>query len=450
MDQIEVTYRKGYDFGMGVKAASGSPVGLGVVGSPTPVQGASGGSGGFQMTKVQTTEELESHLGISADASGGVGLFSASDRFSFARDCKVQSSSITLLLLCTRAFGFVQIDDPALSQGAGQLVGNGKIDLFSDRYGDCFVRGISSGGQFFGVIRIDAQSSETRQNIENSLSGSYGPFSADVAVKLSEAMKSSRSSAEVRLYYEGGDVKTKPQTPEELFAAANEWSNSLAEQQRPYSVTLAPYIIANGPPPLNRADLEHQHDVLARCAKLRSATLDKQNLVDYILDPAHREEFEIVAGGPDLAALSSGLANDLDIIAQAASFAIDNPKEALDPESFGRNKNGLAAYALTILPPNMPNHRGATVTIPNFRSLNSQSAAEKLAADNHLTIHWVESASVGQPWHIDSQDPPPNTPVSLGATVTLVCTQSTNNLRFRLHDVLLNPALSKIARTGHS
>jgi len=242
-------------------------------------------------------------------------------------------------------------------------------------------------------------------------------------------------------------VKTKPQTPEELFAAANEWSNSLASQPRPYSVTLAPYVIASAPMPPNKADLEHQHDILARCAKLRSATIDRQNLVDYILDTAHRDEFDTPVGGPDLAALSAGLANDLDIIAQAASFAIDSPKDALDPESFARQKKGIAGYALTILPANMPNHRGSTVVVPNFKTMTSQDAANKLAADNHLTTHWVESASVGQPWHIDTQDPAPGTPVSLGASVSLVCTQIVSRFtRFGVREVVLSPM---IARIGH-
>src|SRR5712691_8649590 len=197
MDQIEVSYRHGYDFGVGVRSASGSPMGLSIAGTPTTIAEASGGSGGFQMLRVQTTEELESHLGISVDASGGVGLFSASDRFSYAKDCKVQSSSISVLLYCTKQFGFMQIKNPSLGPEAGQLVSDGKVDLFDERFGDCFVRGISTGGQFYGLVRIDAQSKESRQNIENSLAGSYGPFSADVQVKLSEAMKSTRSSAEV-------------------------------------------------------------------------------------------------------------------------------------------------------------------------------------------------------------------------------------------------------------
>jgi len=427
MDQKEVAYRKGYEFGVGVRSASGSPMGQGVVGDATPIREASGGSGSFQMTQIQTTEELESHLGISVEASGGVGLFSASERFSFARDCKVQTTSITLLLVCTREFGFIQIDNPALGKSASDLVAAGKVPLFQDKYGDCFVRGITSGGQFFGVIRIDVQSQESRESIQNSLSGSYGPFSADVQVQVSQAMKSSRSSAEVFLHYEGGDVKNKPRNPEELFAAANEWSNTLQSAPRPYSVTLAPYIIADGPEPLNKTDLQHQQDVLTRCAKLRSATLDKLNLLDYILDPAHKKEYTFDAQGPDLPALSAALATDLDIVAKAASFAVDNPKDALEPEPYARTRMGQLNYTIALLPPNLPTHSGAYVNVPDFRSAGSYSAANQLAADSRLTVHWVESAAVTGPWHIDSQDPPLGTAVSVGATVTLVCNQHDPN-----------------------
>src|SRR5438045_1364584 len=97
MDQITVTYREGYEYGMGADRASGNPLGLGVSGEATQVEGATGGSGDFSMSRIQSTEDLETHLGISADASAGVGLFSASARFNFARDCKVQKSSIALI-----------------------------------------------------------------------------------------------------------------------------------------------------------------------------------------------------------------------------------------------------------------------------------------------------------------------------------------------------------------
>ena len=109
MENAFVPYQFGYDYGIGVKSATGGRMQHGAKGTPSQVQGASGGSGSFQMLQFRQTSDLEDHLGISADASGGVGLFSASDRFSFSRDCKIQTNSIALLLTCTQLNGFMQI-----------------------------------------------------------------------------------------------------------------------------------------------------------------------------------------------------------------------------------------------------------------------------------------------------------------------------------------------------
>jgi len=429
MENVEVPYQDGHAFGIGVKSATGGRRGLGVVGGVSQIPGASGGSGGFQWTSVQTTSDMEDQLGISADASGGVGLFSASDRFNFVKNSKIQQTSIAILLHCTRQFGFQQIDDPALSASAAQLVSQGQLDLFADRFGDCFVVGLRTGGQFFGILRIDTKNEESRQTVENSLSGSYGPFSADVQVKVSDAMKSTQSQAYVDFYYEGGEVKmVKVTTPDDLFAAAQQWSDTVASQPKPYAALLLPYIVANGPQPPNKEDLQHQHDVLVRCAKLRSQSMDRLNFIDYVTDPTHRREFVVDPQVPDLSKVMAGLSQDLDIISEAASFAIDNPKQALEPEQYAQ-KNGImkdgAPYTLTLLPSPLPQHIGAdNVTVPDFRRVSNSGEAEKLAADNRLTLHWNEDPAVAAPWHVDSQDPPPGTSVTANTTVTLRSTPS--------------------------
>jgi hypothetical protein len=58
----------------------------------------------------------------------------------------------------------------------------------------------------------------------------------------------------------------------------------------PYSVTLAPLTIAEGPLPPNTADIEHAQDVLVLCAKKRSQILDQINLLSFIL--AHQSSYD--------------------------------------------------------------------------------------------------------------------------------------------------------------
>jgi hypothetical protein len=415
MENAFVPYQFGYDYGIGVKSATGGRMQLGAKGAPSQVKDASGGSGGFQMLQIRQTSELEDHLGISADASGGVGLFSASDRFNFSRDCKIQTSSISLLLTCTQLNGFEQLTQPVLDDAAGALVSAGQADLFAQRYGDCFVAGLETGGQFFGVIRIDVRSESDHQTIENSLSGSYGPFSADVSVKVQSALTDTKSSAETFLYYEGGNVQTKPQTPEELFAAANEWSKSVLQAPKPYTALLLPWIIANGPNPPNAADLDHQRDVLKSCAKLRSQVIDRLNVLEYMVDPAHTSEFAMSSSDPArLATLHAAVSGDYDMVQDAASFAIDNAKQAVEPETFARTIKGQGGYSLTVLPPDLPKRvDGSNIQVPDFSKVTDVGGMNSLASQNKLTLHYV-SASASQTYQFLSQDP------AAGATVTVV------------------------------
>jgi hypothetical protein len=315
----------------------------------------------------------------------------------------------------------MQITEPTLDDAAGALVSSGQAQLFTDRYGDCFVAGLESGGQFFGVIRIDVRSESDHQTIENSLSGSYGPFSADVSVKVQSALTDTKSSAETFIYYEGGNVQTKPQTPEELFAAANEWSRSVLQTPKPYTALLLPWIIANGPNPPNAADLDHQRDVLKSCAKLRSQVIDRLNVIEYMVDPAHSSEFVMATGDADrLGKLHAAISGDYDMIQDAASFAINNAKLAAEPETYARTVKGMAGYSLTVLPPDLPKRvDGSNIKVPDFSPVTDWNAMNALAANNKLTLHYV-SANVSPGYHFLSQDPAPGTPVAAGATVTVV------------------------------
>ena len=418
MDNAFVPYQFGYDYGIGVKSSTGGRMQLGAKGAPTQVQGASGGSGGFQMIQITQTSELEDHLGISADASGGVGLFSASDRFNFSRDCKIQTNSISLLLTCTVQNGFSQIDQPVLDPAAAQLVANGQADLFAQRYGDCFVAGIESGGQFFGVVRIDVKSESDHQTIENSLSGSYGPFSADVNVKVQSALQTTQSSAETFLYYEGGNVQTKPQTPKELFAAADEWSRSVQQAPKPYTALLLPWIIANGPNPPNAADLEHQRDVLKSCAKLRSAVIDRLNIIEYIQD--NTAQFVLKTGDSDrLSNLHAAISGDYDIIEDAASYAIDNAKLAVEPETYARTVKNLTNYSLTTLSGLPSRVDASSILVPDFSQARDWDAMNAMATKNKLTLNYVNSGA--NPTYVFvSQSPAAGTNVAIGTTVTVV------------------------------
>jgi hypothetical protein len=431
MQQTEVPYRNGFDYGIGVEVAHADPRARGVIGEVTAVEGASGGGGSFKLQRVESTEELETHLGISAEASGGVGLFSASARFDFARDCKVRATSLVLLVTATEQFGFEQIDEPRLAPDAGDLVDDST--LFAERYGDSFVRGIEKGGQFFGVLRIDTRSEESRQQVNTELQGSYGAFSADVNATLSSVARKYNAGIDALAYWEGGRVTVEIRSPEDLIAAADQWRDSVLNLPKPYRVTLSPYAIASGPEPANAAQLEHQRVVLIRCARMRSAAIDSLNLLDYMCDSDHAGEFESVAG-LDLAGLRGGVARDLDVIAAAASFALRHPQDACEPETFARTKMTPvdSNYQATILPANLPRQIGGQpielVTVPDLTGWSWWDIAGgedqpnvwvRENFDLDVAYGVVGDAQQGAYQTVYAQNPSPQSSVQKGSRLTL-------------------------------
>lgn len=375
LKQERILYQEGYDIGLGVTMATGSPMALGVTGGISPPEIGTGGSGTYSFRRIDSTEDLATELGISADVSAGIGLFSASASFDFSKKCKIQSSSLTVLISAEEQFAFKQIDSPVLSPEAARLVADGDFETFAQRYGDYFIRGISTGGRFVGVVRVDTRSSQSKTDIDIALSANYGlTVDADVKIKISNAMTSARAKIEAFVLHDGGRVTTRPTSRDplellaQLYRAMDEWTASVREEPKAYAVTLAPYVIALGPRPPNIADMEKQRTVLMRCAKLRNHALDTLNLVEYVLNPAHRDEFAIIQppSGPDLPALQASLAGDLDIISEAASFAINNLKDAVEPETYMRRIKGVADFKLTSLPPNFAKHTGGNLVVPNF------------------------------------------------------------------------------------
>ncbi|MFJ5081270.1 hypothetical protein [Streptomyces sp. NPDC088706] len=362
MKQEMVPMRDGYDIGIGVSMASGSPMALGATGMVTPPQVGGGETGSFTFRRIETTQELESELGVGADISAGIGLFSGSASLDFSKRCRVQSSSLTVMVSNSRAFAFKQMDSPELSKAASDLKKQGKP--LEEQFGEYFVRGIGTGGRFFGVVRIDTKSVQSKMSVNAALEGSYGvTVSAEVRISISEAMRNAEARAEAFILHDGGTFTTQPRSGDpvtllsDLYDAMDEWTKSVKDSPRAYTASLAPYAIALGPTPPNIADIEKQRRVLIRCAKLRSQSIDMLNLVDYVLDIRHTDEFEFAPDGPDLQVLRAALAGDLDVIEEAASFAIENLKEARDPEVYMRDIHGKADFRLTGLPANMPRQK---------------------------------------------------------------------------------------------
>ncbi|SEQ40325.1 hypothetical protein [Microlunatus flavus] len=359
IQQIPVPYRTGYDVGLGADLLSGSPMATAVTGAVTGVDRAQGATVNFTVSRIHTTSDLEQSLGIDVDASYGCAAFGAgvSNRFSFAQSSKVQSSSLFMTVTVTVELEFLQIDVPTLTSDAAALVD--RPDLFESRYGNVFVRGLQRGGMFVGVLRVDTRSSEDTEHISDDLQGSYGLFSAEAKLNFNSVLKKYQSEVFVQMYHEGGptDLKiTDPTDPLQLLDNANAFLQSFTTSPdavaKPYYVTLAPIGIALGPPPLNAVDIQHAQDVLMYCAHRRSTLLDDLNLMEFIGDHTSRYDFPAGVTPADIRAAGAGFQADLDLIAQAASAAVNSPADATMPAEYAKARG--IVYPQGVLPTVMP------------------------------------------------------------------------------------------------
>jgi hypothetical protein len=339
MVQVTVPYKDNYDYGIGVDLASSSPMGKVVEGVISGVVGAGGATTTYDIRRIHSTSELENKLGISVEASGGCGCFGASARFDYAKSAKIQESSLFMAITANVTLEIQSIDDPTLTPAAAEIVN--RSDAFSGRYGNMFVRGIGRGGLFVGVIQIDTSSSENSESISMELEGSYGLFSAEAKTKFEEIQKKYRSEIRITVYHEGGPINLTMNdltNPVELYHMLQAWLTAFQEHPeqnaKPYYVTLAPITIANGPLPPNAAEIQHAQDILVLCAKQRSTLLDGLNLMDYIVQHSSRYDFVAPTTPADIIKAFTGYQKDLDLVAAAASQAINDVTKAVTPAEF--------------------------------------------------------------------------------------------------------------------
>ena len=366
----------------------------------TTIAQASGITVNFVVQRIQTTHDLEQALGIDAEASYGSPSFGAgvSARFDFAKNAKIQSSSLFMTVTATVKLAVLSINAPSLTPAAASVVD--RPDIFAQRFGNVFVRSMERGGIFIGVLRVDTSSSDESESIDSELKGSYGLFSADAKVKFSQVEKQFSSDVFVQMYHEGGPVGlaiSDPTNPLELLNNANLFLNSFATNPDasaiPYNVTLAPITIATGPLPPNEIDIGHAQDVMRFCASRRSVLLDQLNLLQLIVDRPSRYDF---SNGSDLKVIAAAAANtqtDLDLIASCASAAIDSPADAKMPKDFAAARSQVFPSAVMpeIMPVGKPRLPGE-ITIPNFVGL-SVTAANALSAQSAVPIEYRHSES---------------------------------------------------------
>lgn len=164
---------------------------------------------------------------------------------------------------------------------------------FTQQYGNSFVYGLITGGEFLGVLEIESSSAYEFREIKASLSGkaSYGLFSGDGKATFEQSLEKITSSYKMKatVLRRGDGGVLSPVTPSQLVKDALEFPSKVTGSSGfPYEALVIPYnhIPHSIASPL---DVSNQATVLDQLGAWRQRLVKYQNDLAFALD--HQAQF---------------------------------------------------------------------------------------------------------------------------------------------------------------
>ncbi|OLV18938.1 GON domain-containing protein [Deinococcus marmoris] len=199
----------GMTFGKGYSSLSGELEGTCVKGT---VEQKSIGtlSANYDIKIVSSTQELASSLGITAEASVGFGLFSASAKSSYLQSQASNSYSVYVIvhseivgpsIVLSNAHIMKSDEDPSGQDNYADFINN-YLNFYS-KCGDKFLAAATTGATYCGIIRLDTASASEKTELENELKMKYGSASGSVDVKQAVSQISSQYNVHINEFYDG-------------------------------------------------------------------------------------------------------------------------------------------------------------------------------------------------------------------------------------------------------
>ncbi|MFF4833969.1 PASTA domain-containing protein [Streptomyces sp. NPDC001315] len=197
------------EIGMGFNSESGLAVGTAldsftIAENPT----APGAEVTSSISIINTHEELQENLGMSFEAQGRYGFFSASTKTKFSESTKFNSTSTFLVARCLVENSMRRGKNFKVTGEAKALLDANRTDEFSRAFGDSFIRGLQTGGEFYAVIRITSVStskqSELAATLQAEANGLVASGSFKAAFTEANGSESTRSEFSATMYQKAG------------------------------------------------------------------------------------------------------------------------------------------------------------------------------------------------------------------------------------------------------
>lgn len=320
--QLKIPFVNGMKVGLGFDLLTGNPSSDLVIANPatTPPQTGGGQTVTTTFRLVQEMNSLQEALGLSAAVSGGYAGFSATAKMQFAKQCAVTQYCLYAVLAVEVINSCGSVDGPALVPDANDLLAAGQVDRFRERFGNRYISGLKTGGEYYAVYRVQSFDENERTSVAAQISASFHnpALLANLDAAIETSKSSSRNELDVNVFvYSAGGVSTTETALAEMIEKAHTFPSLVSSGQAiPYQVLLDEYNGLKLPNDnLNFIDQEQQTDCLLFNSRLLGDFNTLVNDIDFIRQ--HLDRFHNPDGSPpDDAALQQARQQCLAIIDQ--------------------------------------------------------------------------------------------------------------------------------------
>jgi hypothetical protein len=301
--QLKIPFIDGMKVGLGFDMLTGkansTPAVIGK--SITAPQQAGGQTITTTFRLVQEIDALHEALGISVSVGGGYAGFEASAKMKFAQECSVTQYCLYVVIAVEVMNSCLTIDSPALVPDAIDLLRTNDMSRFRERFGNRYVSGVKTGGEYYAVFRIQSFDENERTDIAAKISASFhNPvMSASLNVDISSSKETSRNDLNVNVFvYQGGGMSTTETELSQMIEKAHSFPGLVSGPNAiPYQVILDEYAgLALPSDNLNFIDIAHQTETLLFNSRLLANFSSLINDIDFIRQ--HSDRFHNIDGSP--------------------------------------------------------------------------------------------------------------------------------------------------------
>lgn len=322
------------EIGMGFDSASGLAVGRALEGFTVNENPNAGGAEVTSSISIVTSHEnLQQSLGMGFDAEGRYGFISASVKTRFSEQTSFNSASTFLVASVLAKNALRRGQGFRVTADAAALLQANRIEEFTRAFGDSFVRGLQTGGEFLAVIRITSVSSKTQNSLaiafQAEANGLLASGSFKGAFEQANASENTRSEFTATMYQRAGQGASIAPTVtiEEVLARFRSFPEIAAASASAYETEVATYDTIPLPLPTpTEQDTFVQALADARQHKLRYIELRN----DYEFALRNPQFFEAL---PPAAELSKAVSDYSRLLNAAAEHAIKVARGQVDATS---------------------------------------------------------------------------------------------------------------------